>query len=161
MSRQRQRKREPVIQNVVYCGYRHKKRCNETISEDEPHYDDWSGDCLCEKCVKPFQEEFQRQAKQFAEKNCTVGELKDYDRAKAPRHYLASCRHNCSNYEELLYISESAYYGRDILYEEIKARINQLVKDQIKNRFDLETANWILEYGHLTEAEYVQLRRCH
>jgi hypothetical protein len=119
--------------------------CNTIIDGDA--HDDGSGAYYCENCADSLIEKWTEEAIAFAEKHCRItAKLPAYDPAReftctpeeyehgnreayTPNAYLCMCRHDCTNYDELI-----ADLSRDdaedcVYYAVIRFYIDELLKE--------------------------------
>ena len=107
------------------------KQCGKVFVDWDEHFSDWDGMDYCKSCIEPFQDAYYAEAVAFAEKHVKV--IRDfpiYDpntpQSDPARRYIARCRHDCTNYDDLLLLLHGLNSGRDILYFAIKELANEL-----------------------------------
>jgi hypothetical protein len=127
--------------------------CDKLFGEDEEvaYFED--GYC-CQTCAEERTEIAETEAKQFAEENCKITKtLPKYDPTQefrcSPDDYesgsresytrnshLCYCRHNCTNYDDLIKGLDKCDLEDQIAYEAIRCRIEELLRDQIEEDGD-------------------------
>jgi hypothetical protein len=136
--------------NVVRCA-----ECNRTFAENEGvvYFEDG---CCCETCAEQRVKIAEQEAKEFAEENCKITKvLPKFNPARefscTPEEYeagnresytrsshLCHCRHNCTNYDDLINGLDPHDLVHAIFYEAVRSRIEGLLTDQIESDGDEE-----------------------
>lgn len=110
---------------------------------DEAYWDE--GECYCETCANQLVEETKIEAESYAREYCKItGPLPEHnpDEESVIAH-LADCRHNYTNYEELLErlgrrLDRFSIVGK-IYYQAIRLTIEELLEDMIDEMADDES----------------------
>ena len=140
--------------------------CEIQITAEAFWVDEFDGS-LCEDCVNEYVQDLETDAKAFAKENCRITrELPQYDdeneyrctpeeykmgnrESNTPNAYFARCRHECTNYDELIdgLKKESAATDDHVKYEAIRARIDRILIDEIEANHPNAACNWWSEIG--------------
>jgi hypothetical protein len=122
--------------------------CDRQLVGDA-YFDDEVQDYLCEECMQDQIEMYEEEANEFAATNCKiVYPLPEYDAenecrctpeeyargeklSNTPNSYRAACRHEYTNYEELLEDVERDSIRGKVFYEVIRTKIDDLLEDAI------------------------------
>jgi DNA-directed RNA polymerase subunit RPC12/RpoP len=129
--------------------------CNRLFGEEEEAVY-WGDEYRCEDCSEKLVESVEAEVAEFAEQNCKITEtLPKYNPAHefrcTPEEYesgskesythnshLCYCRHNCTNYDELIKNLDKLgdHLEGKIHYEAIRSRVDELLKEQIEQDGD-------------------------
>jgi hypothetical protein len=130
-------------------------KCGQVLRE-EAYYDDGDGVHYCETCVKELIESLKGEAIAYAKEHCKITDpLEKYDSQYeyrcTPEDYahgaresytenahMCHCRHNCTNYDELIKdLGRDSIAGR-VYYTAIHARIMEMLEEAIDSLPDEE-----------------------
>lgn len=130
--------------------------CNRLFGEDEEAVY-WGDVHRCEACSEKLAEIVEADAAEFAEENCKITKAlpkynplhefrctrEDYESGYSKESYtrnshLCYCRHNCTNYDELIKGLNRFDHSLEnqILYQAIRCRIDELLEEQIEEDGD-------------------------
>lgn len=107
---------------------------------------------VCEPCFRDLERDAESESPEFALKNCRITEAwpvwdattewsitpEDYefgDRVSNTENaYRTTCRHECTNYDELISSLDKFNPLDSILYDAIRDRIDELIDDEIHEK---------------------------
>lgn len=122
--------------------------CGANLADEA--YFDGDGAYYCEPCMDKFVKEVTWEAKEFAEENCRITEpLPRYDpeneyrctpeeyqmgarESYTPNSHMSHCRHNCTNYDELIAALDRDSVRDRIYYTAINVKITELLQERIE-----------------------------
>ena len=122
--------------------------CGQPIADDDFVYWDEPGEYYCEHCIDKLVKRVVKEARAFAKANCKITHpLPEYDEeaefkcsredyeagereSYSPNAYMAHCRHNCTNYDDLIKSFDRDTYSDQLYYEAIKDRIAVLIEQE-------------------------------
>lgn len=133
--------------------------CDDAITEEAYYVEEFSGN-LCEHCVQEYVKECEMEAKVFAAEHCRITKaLPAYDDenefrctpeeyetgfgvSNTPDAYFVSCRHENTNYDELIWgLSRTAMWDQ-VLYHAIRDRIDRMLIDEIEEKHPNVHCDW-------------------
>jgi len=146
--------------------------CGCDLRQKDPHSDIAMCENLvcCYSCMGAMMESWVEGAKEYAQANCKLtGTLPDYDESQefrcspedyemgdkvsySPNSYFAFCRHNRTNYDQLIKPLSKDDLKDRVYYRAIYTRICELLSaesDTIDEMVDLGYLNWVNDSGQL------------
>jgi hypothetical protein len=98
--------------------------------DDEVYF---TGDAYyCESCVLNLVADWTAEAEGYAAEHCRItAPLPPCDETCDPDSYLNYCRHNYTNYEELIQGLDRYDLADQVAYDAIRARIMELLEDRM------------------------------
>ncbi|MDB5306552.1 MAG: hypothetical protein JWO38_754 [Gemmataceae bacterium] len=132
----------PVV-DVFDEGYVDCDACGERLTDE--CVPDGCGGFFCVPCLKELLKEWEVEARQYAAENCRITRaLPEYDpdlefrpspedyaagdrEAYTPNAHMAKCRHEFTNYDELIRNLDRDSMEDQVAYEAIVTRINALL----------------------------------
>lgn len=130
------------FEDGVHCA-----ECNQHLRE-EAYYDGVES-YYCEHCIDKLIESAKTEARSYAEANCKITKpLPKYDpqyeyrctpeeyemgarESYTPNAHMCHCRHNCTNYEELMKPLDRDSVVHQVFYSAIHNRITELLDEVI------------------------------
>ena len=110
---------------ILFC-----EKCGKQL--DSVCFDD--DRTYCEPCINEHLADLTATAVRYAEAQCKItGHLPKYDHTCTPEQYRAWCRHNCTNYEDLIKpLKRYTTRTDEVLHSAIRDRSDILVDDAIE-----------------------------
>jgi hypothetical protein len=120
--------------------------------EREEVYYDGAGKYYCDGCIDDVIDKAKVEAIAYAEEHCKItSRLPEYDsihefrcspedyemgyrESYTPNAYMCHCRHQCTNYDELIDPLDTDTIEGEVYYKAIKARITELLEPEVEKR---------------------------